>query len=339
MLRFIKSEAGTSSVFYYKTGDMLPEDTTHVRWFLNINNEKRYVSKDITIKDQIQGGQQLDLSTLNINVTGTHSNYYSGPNAITDFEKAFPGSKITVDNTKNTIDVTIPQGYGSLNSFSINYKTKITNEQQKEFVNNSQAWYQEHGKEEVNGKAFNHTVHNINANAGIEGTVKGELKVLKQDKDTKAPIANVKFKLSKKDGSVVKDNQKEIEIKTDANGIANIKALPSGDYILKEIEAPAPYTFDKDKEYPFTMKDTDNQGYFTTIENAKEIEKTKDVSAQKVWEGTQKVKPTIYFKLYKQDDNQNTTPVDKAEIKKLEDGTTKVTWSNLPENDKNGKTI
>ncbi|MBO2753817.1 Cna B-type domain-containing protein [Staphylococcus aureus] len=334
-----KSEAGTSSVFYYKTGDMLPEDTTHVRWFLNINNEKRYVSKDITIKDQIQGGQQLDLSTLNINVTGTHSNYYSGPNAITDFEKAFPGSKITVDNTKNTIDVTIPQGYGSLNSFSINYKTKITNEQQKEFVNNSQAWYQEHGKEEVNGKAFNHTVHNINANAGIEGTVKGELKVLKQDKDTKAPIANVKFKLSKKDGSVVKDNQKEIEIKTDANGIANIKALPSGDYILKEIEAPAPYTFDKDKEYPFTMKDTDNQGYFTTIENAKEIEKTKDVSAQKVWEGTQKVKPTIYFKLYKQDDNQNTTPVDKAEIKKLEDGTTKVTWSNLPENDKNGKTI
>ncbi|HDI7446445.1 TPA: collagen adhesin Cna, partial [Staphylococcus aureus] len=334
-----KSEAGTSSVFYYKTGDMLPEDTTHVRWFLNINNEKRYVSKDITIKDQIQGGQQLDLSTLNINVTGTHSNYYSGQSAITDFEKAFPGSKITVDNTKNTIDVTIPQGYGSYNSFSINYKTKITNEQQKEFVNNSQAWYQEHGKEEVNGKSFNHTVHNINANVGIEGTVKGELKVLKQDKDTKAPIANVKFKLSKKDGSVVKDNQKEIEIITDANGIANIKALPSGDYILKEIEAPAPYTFDKDKEYPFTMKDTDNQGYFTTIENAKAIEKTKDVSAQKVWEGTQKVKPTIYFKLYKQDDNQNTTPVDKAEIKKLEDGTTKVTWSNLPENDKNGKAI
>ena len=34
--------------------------------------KKRYVSKD-NIKDQIQGGQQLDLSTLNINVTGTHS--------------------------------------------------------------------------------------------------------------------------------------------------------------------------------------------------------------------------------------------------------------------------
>ena len=40
-------------------------------------------------------------------------------------------------------------------------------------------------------------MHSINANAGIEGTVKGELKVLKQDKDTKAPIANVKFKLKR----------------------------------------------------------------------------------------------------------------------------------------------
>ena len=62
--------------------------------------------------------------------------------------------------------------------------------------------------------------------------------------------------------------------------------------------------------------------------------KTKDVSAQKVLGRHSKVKPTIYFKLYKQDDNQNTTPVDKAEIKKLEDGTTKVTWSNLPKKTK-----
>ena len=90
--------------------------------------------------------------------------------------------------------------------------------------------------------------------------------------------------------------------------------MPSGDYILKEIEAPAPYTFDKDKEYPFTMKDTDNQGYFTTIENAKEIENKRCICSKGLGRHS-KVKPTIYFKLYKQDDNQNTTPVDKAEIK------------------------
>ena len=77
------------------------------------------------------------------------------------------------------------------------------------------------------------------------------------------------------------------------------------------------------------MKDTDNQGYFTTIENAKAIENKRCFCSKGLGRHS-KVKPTIYFKLYKQDDNQNTTPVDKAEIKKLEDGTTKVTWSNLP---------
>lgn len=46
-----KSEVGISSVFYYKMGDMLLEDMIYVWWFLNINNEKRYVLKDIIIKD------------------------------------------------------------------------------------------------------------------------------------------------------------------------------------------------------------------------------------------------------------------------------------------------
>lgn len=27
------ASGSSSSVFYYKTGDMLPEDTKHIRWF------------------------------------------------------------------------------------------------------------------------------------------------------------------------------------------------------------------------------------------------------------------------------------------------------------------
>ncbi len=45
------------------------------------------------------------------------------------------------------------------------------------------------------------------------------------------------------------------------------------------------------------MKDTDNQGYFTTIENAKEIEKTKDVSAQKVWKAIEKGETNDLFQV------------------------------------------
>ncbi|HDL0574810.1 Cna B-type domain-containing protein [Staphylococcus aureus] len=334
-----KGESGTESVFYYKTGDMLPEDTDHVRWFLNINNEKKAVTKPITIKDQIQGGQQLDLSTLAIQVQGTHPGYFTGENAITNFENAIPGAKVSVDTNKNTIDVYIPEGYASNNNFTLSYKTKITNEKQKEFVNKSQAWYQEHGQPEVNGESFDYTVQNISANAGIEGTVKGELKILKQDKETQAPIQNVKFKLTKADGTDVKPGQKEIELTTDAQGIANIKDLSSGSYVVKEIEAPAPYTFDKDKTYPFELKDTDTEGYFTTIDNEKAVEKTKDVTAKKVWEGTKQDHPTIYFKLYQKAADGTETAVENADIKKLENGTTETTWTNLPENDKDGKAI
>ncbi|WP_105995138.1 Cna B-type domain-containing protein [Staphylococcus agnetis] len=334
-----KGEAGTNSVFYYKTGDMQTDDTNHVRWFLNINNEKKYVDKDIVVKDQIQGGQQIDLNSFSIQVQGPQQGIYDGPDAIQKFQNAIPGAKITVNESNNTIEVNIPRGYASLNSYSIHYKTKITNETQPEFVNNSQIWYQENNQPEVNGESSNHTVKNISANAGIQGTVKGELKIQKLDKDTQLPIQNVKFTLTKADGTTFDDGSKSKELVTDAQGLANIKNLPSGSYIIKEIEAPSPYVFDKDKEYKFDLKDTDTQGYFIKIDNSKAAEKTKDVTANKVWDGNNTSHPTVYFKLFQKDANNNEVAVPNADIKKLENGTTEVTWSALPELDKDGKAI
>ncbi|MDP4460182.1 Cna B-type domain-containing protein [Staphylococcus hyicus] len=338
-LSVTKGEAGTGGVFYYKTGDMLPSDTEHVRWFLNINNEKKYVSKPIWVKDQIQDGQQLDLDTISITINGTHSDYFSGPNAIQQFQNKIPGASITASPDKNSIDVYIPQNYASLNNFTIAYKTKITNETQPEFVNNSQIWYQENNQPEVNGESSNHTVKNISANAGIQGTVKGELKIQKLDKDTQQPIQNVKFTLTKADGTAFDDGNNSKELVTDAQGLANIKNLPSGKYIIKEIEAPSPYVFDKNKEYPFELKDTDTQGYFVKIDNSKAAEKTKDVTAKKVWKDTKANHPTVYFKLFQKDTNGGETAVPNTEVKTLENGTTEVTWNGLPEVDKDGKAI
>lgn len=52
-----KPEAGTgTSSFYYKTGDMQPNDTERVRWFLLINNNKEWVANTVTVEDDIQGG-------------------------------------------------------------------------------------------------------------------------------------------------------------------------------------------------------------------------------------------------------------------------------------------
>lgn len=40
---------------------------------------------------------------------------------------------------------------------------------------------------------------------------------------------------------------------TDENGYINIKDLPEGDYVLKEVQAPEGYTLSKDVEHPFTL--------------------------------------------------------------------------------------
>lgn len=86
-INVVKSASGTSNPFYYKTGDMQANDTNHVRWFLQINNEKRYVSQPVYIEDEIQSGQELDLSSFYITVSGYRNKQYYGQTAIQDFKK------------------------------------------------------------------------------------------------------------------------------------------------------------------------------------------------------------------------------------------------------------
>ena len=164
-----KGTIGTGSVFYYKTGDMQTNDTDHVRWFLNINNEKSYVTGEIRIEDQIQPGQTLEMSSFDITVEGNINKNYYGLTAINDFLRDFPGSTLSADSTTGQITVIVPYGYASLNSFRIMYLTKIENLTQATFENNSKAWYQEYGKEAVDGQDFNYSVANVNVNGGADG--------------------------------------------------------------------------------------------------------------------------------------------------------------------------
>ena len=174
-----KPKSGTTGVFYYKTGDMQPSDTDHVRWFLNMNNEKAYVDGRIYIKDQIQPGQTLDTTSFDITVDGYRTGHYNGKDAIANFEKDFPGSSISVDAASGELTVVVPQDQANLNSFSIMYLTSVDDYNQKQFDNKSQAWYHEHNKDAVNGKEFDHTVQNVNADGGIDGQNKTTASVKK----------------------------------------------------------------------------------------------------------------------------------------------------------------
>ena len=175
-----KGKSGSVSPFYYKTGDMQPDDTDHVRWFLNINNERAYVSDRIYIKDQIQPGQTLDKGSFDINIEGNRPNHFYGSNAIENFETAYPGSSITINVSTGDITVVIPQDQANLNSFSIGYRTSIDDYNQPTFENRSQAWYTENNRPAVEGKEFDYSVSNVNANGGADGTNQTKVSVIKE---------------------------------------------------------------------------------------------------------------------------------------------------------------
>ena len=281
-VKITKPEAGTNSVFYYKTGDMLPNDTEHVRWFLQINNDKKYVEKPIHILDSIQGGQELDPNSFDITVEGQHPNHFKGSNAIEEFKNTFSGATISYSGNEITVD--IPESWASLNFFSIQYRTKITNPNQGWFVNKTKAWFKEYGKSEVSGESFDYSVKNINADAGITGTIKGELKIIKKLKEKDIPIEGVNFILKRTDGLPIQEGKTELVLKTDSNGVANIKGLPVGEYLVKEAGAPEWIAYDpiNSPEMTFTVSDEDTEGKVWNVEN--ELKKT-SIPVEKSWIG------------------------------------------------------
>lgn len=289
-----KPASGTQGVFYYKTGDMLVDDTDHVRWFLNINNNRSYVEQDIYIIDNIQGGQRLDDSSFSITVTGQNAAQFSGSNAVQEFEKAFPGAQIIYRADENEITVYIPRNVSSLNNFSIMYKTKITDYSKKEFVNKTRAWYKEHGKNEVNGESFDFAVANINAGANITGTVQGELKIFKVVEGTKNPIEGVVFRIEKADGSVIKDGKTSLDITTKQDGVADVKNLPVGKYVVKEVSAPSWIAFDplSAPTLEFEVKVTDTEGFMFEVGNKV---KTISIPVEKKWIGPKQQQAVVHL--------------------------------------------
>ncbi|WP_270332045.1 collagen binding domain-containing protein [Lactococcus lactis] len=325
----------TSSVFYYKTGDMLPQDTQHIRWFLNINSGRVEVDDAVIIKDQIQVGQQLDPSTFIINVDDVSGvKTYRGESDLLKLTTDYPGISLVYSTNTNTLELHIPASVARYRHFGVQYKTVIDNNQQASFDNKSQAWYHEHGQSVVSGEDFNYSVKNINASGGVEGTVKGQLKVVKRVEGTEVGIPNVKFSLKRADGEPIQ-GQDVITLTSDMRGEAGIKGLLVGDYLLQEIFAPDWINFDPltSPQQKFTVNDTDTSGIDLTIYNKK---KTTDVTAKKVWKGGITPRPTTYFKLYRSNVKGVKEEVPDAALKALTDGITEVTWSNLVAYDDHG---
>ena len=154
--------------FYLKAGDMHADDPEHILWALTINAMNLEVDGDVRLEDEVQGGHKLDPNSFKITTTGAKPGYYSGATAIEDFKAAFPGSTFTVDASGKFV-VTIPKDLINKTGVLIFYRTKVENENQKEFKNNTKVWYQVKGEAAVVAKEVNASVANINANGGVDG--------------------------------------------------------------------------------------------------------------------------------------------------------------------------
>ena len=157
-----------SAPFYLKAGDMHANDPEHILWTLTINAMNLDVDGDVRVEDDIQGGHSLVKDSFSITTTGNKSGYYGGSTAIDDFLAAFPGSTFTVD-AAGKITVTIPQSEINKTGVLIFYQTKVENENQKNFLNNTKVWYHVKGEQAVVAKEVNASVANINANGGVDG--------------------------------------------------------------------------------------------------------------------------------------------------------------------------
>ena len=154
--------------FFLKAGDMHADDPDNILWAVTINAMNLEVDGDVRLEDEVQGGHKLDPNSFKITTTGAKSGYYSGATAIEDFKAAFPGSTFTVDASGKFV-VTIPKDLINKTGVLIFYRTKVENDAQKDFKNNTKVWYQVKGETAVVAKEVNASVANINANGGVDG--------------------------------------------------------------------------------------------------------------------------------------------------------------------------
>ena len=164
-----KMETGENHApFYLKAGDMHADDPEHILWTLTINAMNLEVDGDVRVEDEVQGGHKLVTDSFSITTTGNKPGYFAGDTAIEDFKAAFPGSTFTVD-ASGKITITIPKDLINKTGVLIFYRTKVENDAQKDFKNNTKVWYQVKGETAVVAKEVNASVANINANGGVDG--------------------------------------------------------------------------------------------------------------------------------------------------------------------------
>ncbi|EJR47954.1 hypothetical protein IIM_04216, partial [Bacillus cereus VD107] len=260
--------------FFYKAGDMRGNEG-EVRWFLNINNDKKELSRDIVVTDKLQEGQTLNKNSFYINVDDYLGNQKLTPQ---QFESKGYG-KVTFNDDNLSFKIVLNQSRARLAAFVVEYTSTITEAGKKQdyFKNDYTIDYQILHKDQVSDSGTAKT-KNMSGGGDIDGNQvpKGKLKIVKHIEGNKEKvIPNVSFKLYKESGEQVGG-----EYKTNEKGIVETPQLSPGKYYVLEISAPDYIDFDPQKKVEFEIKSDAENGVELDIPNKV---KTTSVSGTKTW--------------------------------------------------------
>ncbi|HBS46362.1 MAG TPA: hypothetical protein DEA91_21275, partial [Paenibacillus sp.] len=234
-----------SKPFFYKAGDIQPDKADQVRWFLNINLNKEYLSRDIVVSDRLQDGQTLNKDSFRIVVDNRESL------SIEEFRQQRYGD-IQFNDDGQSFKVVINWNMGSARSFTVSYTSTITESgKSQEFLKNHyeidyQILYKDSGSESDSA-----IVRNIDMGGAADGDLppKGTLRIVKHiDGDKDKVIPNVTFNVYKESGEQIGGT-----LTTDDKGMVEVPDLVVGNYYVQEIHAPDYLDFDPQAKVSFTM--------------------------------------------------------------------------------------
>ena len=120
----------------------------------------------------------------------------------------------------------------------------------------------------------------------FKDTKQSQLVIKKVDEDTRQPLKNAKFKITKSNGELVKETE------TDENGTITLTGLPDCSLIITEIKAPTGYIL---QDTPKTIEVKAGQSYELTFTNKKAY----GLQIRKVVKGTGEALAGAKFKVEK----------------------------------------
>ncbi|MGI6590109.1 MAG: Cna B-type domain-containing protein [Eggerthellaceae bacterium] len=341
------------------------QDYDHVYWTVRVN--QNFASNNtgtVTIVDDlnnIQGGgvsQTFDsLTAVNVYYLDENGDSHwgtgeSGDSAVRDWITNTMGG--TVSTTGNVVRITIPAS--SLNSYPgsatnvhgkpvcvfFQFRTNLSSHNVNEWaLNDALVTHQDTTMTEPKADTAHTSIQVPNNSSTATGVTPGTLQITKTVGDSHTALSGVSFKVYKldDDGNTVSgwyNGADYATITTGDGGVGKITGLRDGKYRVVEDDGPSWVVIDKDTEHDVTLTTTAGANL-----DVNDQVKTTSVTANKAWTGdaTGDTHPTIYFQLYRYtgSDASTATAVENS-IKSLPNGTTSVTWKNMPVADDNGNT-